>query len=245
MQDKFERLIYIAKHKMKNSNDPIHDLGHVSRVVNYTKLFIRDTNLSHTQKQSLILAAWWHDVARTVTKNPSFIWMPLVDDTISAIMLWISTVRCGLFGAHVGIAMRIILCKSFGTRAIFTRILFKKRNRILADILGDADTVDMLYQERAKAMMGLAETSKFYLFGYRAIIWWSLKTAELHVKTEKARECLVEMLKMFINWVKEGAIYEWHVQQFGAKWVTKTIKQVENLLQHVISPKYKSVKICV
>ena len=71
MNLRVEQLINIAKRKMKHSNDPVHDLDHVTRVVKRVKEFIADMDLSHDEKQAVILAAWWHDVARSITKNPS------------------------------------------------------------------------------------------------------------------------------------------------------------------------------
>lgn len=245
MQDKINQLIDIAKERMKASRDPIHDLGHVERVVGYVKKFTEGTNLTDTQKQSLILAAYWHDIARSITKNPSFLWMAMIDDTLSALMLWRETIRCGLFGSSVGLSARIILCKSFGTGAIFTRILLSKKNRILLDIIQDADTVDMLHQERTIVMMKLAESSKLYYYGYKITMWWCVKTAEMHVKTENARKYLEDMLRKFIAWIKEKLIFQWHVQQFGIKWVKKTMRQAEELLQYIISPKYKSIRISI
>lgn len=228
---------------MKKSKDPVHDLNHILRVVDYVKKFSAGMPLTQTQRQAIILAAWWHDISRTITKSPSLFWMTMVDDTISALMLWFFTIRCGLFGTAVGMATRIILCKSMGTGTIFTKLLFSKKNRILVDIVADADCIDMLNQERTTAIMRLAETSRLYLFGYKMVIWWIVKTTELHVKTEIAREYLKEMLKSFIVWVKEKTVLEWHIKQFGIKWVEKTLKQVDELLRYVSSPKYQSIKI--
>lgn len=232
MNDKVNTLIFIAKNKMKKSHDPVHDLCHILRVVDYVKKFSTEIGLTGEQRQAVILAAWWHDISRTIPKSPSFFWMTMVDDTVSALMLWFFTIRCGLFGRSVGMATRIILCKSIGTGAIFTKLLFNKKSRILVDIVADADCIDMLSQERAVAIMKLAETSKMYRFGYRLVIWWSIKTAELHVKTEVARKYLKEMLRSFIVWVKEKHIFDWHVQQFGLRWMEKTLEQADELLRY-------------
>ena len=238
MHDKVNALIFIAKNKMKKSRDPVHDLGHVLRVVDYVKKFSAEMRLTAAQRQAVILAAWWHDISRTIPKSPSFFWMTMVDDTVSALMLWFFTIRCGLFGGSVGIATRIILCKNIGTGAIFTKLLFNKKNRILVDIVADADCIDMLNQERAIKIMKLAESSRMYRFGYRLVIWWSIKTTELHVKTEIAKLYLKEMLKSFIVWVKEKNIFDWHVRQFGLKWMERTLKQVDELLLYISSPNY-------
>ena len=230
---------------MKNSRDPIHDLGHVSRVAAYVKDFIKDSNLSFEQKQALVLAAWWHDAARALTKNTSFVWMAIIDDTISALMLWKATIKCGLFGRPVGLATRIMVCKSFGIGRILTKILFRKKNRILVSILEDADTIDMLYKERLKCMMLFVESSKLYYYGYKTIMWWCVKTAEMYVKTEQAVKFLREMLASFIGWIKEKTIYDWHVRQFGLEWVKKMLSNIEVLFAFVNSANYKSKVIAV
>ena len=231
MQDKVNKLIYKAKHLMKKSHDPIHDFNHVSRVVEYTKKISKDMNLTSEQKQAVILAAWWHDVSRTIPKKPSLFLMSAIDDTISAFMLWMATIRCGLFGRTTGIATRIIFCKSIGTGAILTRILFNRKNRVLVDIVQDADAIDMLDQERSVTVMRLIESSRFYRLSYKISVIWSLKMAELNVKTEKARIFLKELLAAFIIWVKEKNIFEWYVKQFGLKWVVNILAQVEDLLR--------------
>ena len=108
----------------------------------------------------------------------------------------------------------------------------------MVDIVADADCIDMLNQERATVIMKLAETSKMYLLGYRLVVWWSIKTAELHVKTEVARKYLKEMLKSFIAWVKEKNIFDWHVRQFGLRWMEKTLREVDVLMLYISSPNY-------
>ena len=239
MNDKVNALIFIAKNKMKKSCDPVHDLSHILRVIDYVKKFSAEIGLAGEQRQAVILAAWWHDISRTIPKSPSFFWMTMVDDTVSALMLWFFTIRCGLFGRSVGMAARIILCKSIGTGAIFTKLLFNRKNRILVDIVADADCIDMLNQERAIKIMKLAESSRMYRFSYRMVVWWSIKTAELHVKTEVAKRYLKEMLKSFVAWVKEKNIFDWHVRQFGLRWMEKTLREVDELMLCVSSANSK------
>ena len=105
--------------------------------------------------------------------------------------------------------------------------------------MADADCIDMLSQERATAIMKLAEASKMYRLGYKMVIWWSVKTVELHVKTEVAKRYLKEMLESFIAWVREKNIFDWHVEQFGLRWMEKTLKQAEELLHYISSVNYK------
>lgn len=232
---KVEQLIEIAKRRMKGSRDPIHDLDHVTRVAGYAEEFVVDSGLDDTQKDAVVLAAWWHDMARTMTKSPSFLWMSVIDDTLSSIMLWFETIRCGLFGTSVGLAAKIILCKSFGTGAIFTKLLLKKENRVLVDIVKDADSIDMLHQERAARLMKLADSSLFYHYGYKIILWWCIKTTELHVKTAKAKKYLEAILTKFLEWATQQQIFDWHINKFGIKWVKKTLADAEQLLRNVVA----------
>ena len=104
-----------AKIIMANSSDPIHDLEHVERVVNNVEVLIKDIKLTQKEKDAVILAAWWHDVGRTLTKNPHTIWMTFFDDMISSAMLWKQTLKIKMFGSTAGMASRLILCKSIGT----------------------------------------------------------------------------------------------------------------------------------
>ena len=233
MNLRVEQLINIAKRKMKHSNDPVHDLDHVTRVVKRVKEFIADMDLSHDEKQAVILAAWWHDVARSITKNPSIIWMSIVDDNISAFMLWMKSIRCGLFGKTVGLSTKILVCKSFGTGALLTRLLLRKKHRILVNLLDDADTLDMLNSERVSKMLIMIENSRTYKMGYRVVVSWCLKSREFKLRTEKARKILVEMIRKFILWIKQKEIFDWHIKQFGKKWVDRALRDANQFLKSI------------
>lgn len=230
MQDSLNKLIYIAMRRMKRSNDPIHDFNHVSRVVEYTRKISEKMNLTTQQRQALVLAAWWHDVGRTVFKKPSLFLASAVDDIISAVMMVFFIVTRGLYGRSIGMAVKIIFCKSIGAGALLTRFLFRKKNRILVDIVRDADSIDMLDQERSINLMRLIENSKLYRLSYKASVIWSLRLAELHIKTEAAKLFLRDMLISFLKWLKEKNIFDWYVKQFGLKWVLKILSQIEDLL---------------
>lgn len=234
MNSRVEKLINFAKHKMKKSTDPLHDMGHVERVVKRVKEFSRDIDLTVEEKNSIVLAAWWHDVSRTITKNPSLVWMSFIDDTVSALMLWFGSIRCGLFGDIVGLSTRILLCKSFGTGAILTRLLIKKRHRILVNILDDADTLDMLNKERIIKLFPLVENSRAFKFGYKITISWCLKSRELKLRTAQAREVLADLITKFIAWIKQKEILDWHIKQFGKKWVANTINSVNKFLKCIV-----------
>ena len=164
---------------MAASGDAIHDHIHAARVVKNVIKLGKNFNISERQKEALVLAAWWHDVGRTVSKRPSIIIMPFIDDLISAFMLGMYTVRHGLFGSTSGLAARIICGKSLGTGAILNRIFIKKTDRILVSILKDADALDVLTPERVNLIMELSATSKIYRFGYKTSAWWFTHTRQL------------------------------------------------------------------
>lgn len=229
MNKKITQLTITAKQKMANSQDPIHDLNHVVRVVKYTKHICKEYKLKEKQKQALVLAAWWHDIGRTITKNPSLIWMPFFDDIISALIL----IKTSLF-VHsfwmVSLSTRLILCKSLGTGAFFTKILLRKKDRILLDILKDADKLDILNPERSEKIHLLVEQSTLYYLGYKTMVWWFLNTRQLKLKTQAAKEYLKTLFYNFLSWFRQTEIYNWHINQFGIVWVQKNIIRTEKFL---------------
>ncbi len=218
---------------MEHSSDPIHDIDHVERVVAYAKDLANKMNLEPAQREALILAAWWHDTGRTITSRPSMIWMPLVDDFISALMLWRETIRHRMFGRVVGMATRMIFCKSMGTGKILSRILMLKKNRFMIDLLEDADTLDMLNIERTERIYTLAQDSTLYTYGYKVVIWWLLSTNQLKVKTQAAKEMLMEFLHTFLEWIKKQHIFNWHIEKFGRDWTYAQMHKAERLLQSI------------
>lgn len=234
MFEKIKKLTDIAKNKMKNSHDPVHDLGHVDRVAKYSERLGKDHGLNKTQIEALILASYWHDVSRTITKKPSIILMPLVDDMLSAIMLWLYSIKLGIFKGNVaGMASRVILCKSLGTGAFFTRLFMRPKNRIMIDILKDADMLDVLNQDRIKKLMILAEKSRLYKLGYKTAVSWFLNNSQLHMRTKAARVYLEQMMVNFWEWLKEKTVYKWHIDKFGEKWVKKMLTLAELLIRHI------------
>ncbi len=222
-----KKLIEKAQDIMGGSLDPIHDLPHVRRVVQYTQKMVAQMEISETERCALELAAWWHDAGRTITKNPSIIWMLFVDDFISAIMLWIWTIRYRVFGDVVGISMRLIICKSLGTGAILTRILLPKRHQLLLDILHDADRLDVFNVNRIIFACQLAEYSHLYGVGYKILTWYNLCTKHLHMKTKAAREYFLHILKELLEWISQPAVKLWHEDRFGKNWLDKTLLRLE------------------
>ncbi len=240
---KIQQLIVKAKQRMNACRDPLHAYDHVERVVQNVKLLSHEYRLNQQQRQALILAAWWHDVSRAMTKRPSLIWMPLLDDLISACMLWKETIRCGLFGSVVGMSTRLIFCKSLGTGTILTRVFLRKKNRILLDILKDADTLDILHLHRLERVYTLVETSQLYAIGYQINIWWFLTTTHLHMKTEAARKYIEQAIREFMAWAEQRHVIEWHARHFGTAWVEKNTARCEALIQHlhVLNGAFRSV----
>ncbi|MCF6277097.1 MAG: hypothetical protein L3J07_04680 [Candidatus Magasanikbacteria bacterium] len=234
MKDTLSSLIKIAKQKMKHSSDSIHDLEHVKNVVNHVKTFSNDLHLNSKQKNALVLAAWWHDVSRTVPNKTSFIWMPFLDDIISALMLWFFTLKYKLFGELAGTSIKLILCKSLGTGAFFTKILFKKKNRFLVDLLKDADTLDVLGIERMKKTLDLVEESKIYYFGYKTATWWFISKNKLKMKTKVAQKYLEKLIKQFIAWVSSKEVKDFFEKTFGLKWADKMLSNINRILDTLI-----------
>lgn len=229
----YQLLVAAAKKYMKRSKDPIHDLSHATRVVAHVKKLAAAYHLSSQQTEALILAAWWHDVARSITKRPSIIIMPFIDDLISALMLWYATIRHRLFGPVAGMATRIIFCKSIGTGRVLTRLLMMKKNRLMIDILEDADTLDTIHIERTQKLFALADTSALYHLGYRLTIWWFLSTRALEMRTQAAKRYVLALLKDFLHWMREYDIMLWHRERFGQKWLNRQLIRLELFIQTI------------
>ena len=229
-EKKILHLIEIAKKRLETSCDPAHDLGHAQRVARYIEQFDEELKLGDKHKQALILAAWWHDISRTISSQPSFIMMVLIDDFLSALMLWRETIRYRLFGSVAGISTRLILCKSFGAGRLLTKIFLRKKTRQLLDILSDADNLDVLHTDRIEKIFPVVKRGKIYHWGYRILIWWNFHTHVLHLKTEVGKRHLKKMFKLLLIWIKNPNILAWHLAEFGAKWVEKTERNIKRLI---------------
>ena len=223
MNEKIKKLIQIAEKRMSHSRDPIHDLSHVRRVVGYVEEFGATYTLTEKQKDALVLAAWWHDVSRTLGKGSSFVLMPLFDDLLSALMLWMQTIRYGLFGSVAGMATRIILCKSIGTGTIFTRFFLRRSELILLDILKDADMVDIFHTERIARVFRIIERSRAHRLAYRVVIRWHVQVSRFPVKTAAAKKRIIDIIKKLVEWMQSPIVHAWHLQQFGKEWLERTL----------------------
>ncbi len=233
LEYKVQRLVETAKIIMRKTRDPIHDVGHAERVAQHVEMLGRQFNMSQPQRDALILAAWWHDASRVITSRPSFIIMPLFDDFLSACILWFATIRYGLFGSVAGMSTRLIFCKSLGTGKILTRLLLRKKNRILLDILSDADALDALHVERIKKMLPYIQSSRVYHLGYKVMTWWMLSSQHLQLKTRAARTYLEKMIKEFLTWLHELPVYQWFVEEFGQLWLKKNILRAQQFLRQL------------
>jgi hypothetical protein len=214
----------------------------VERVVRLAQTLGRKARLTERQQQALRIAAWWHDASRVLTRRPSLVWMPLLDDTLSAFMLWYQTIRHRLFGSTVGLATRLIFCKSLGTGTILTRIILGKANRLVLNILKDADALDVLRIERVKKIFAYVEGSHVYHFGYKVNTWWMLTSHHLHMKTTMAREYLTKMIREFLVWIRQEYVLAWHIAQYGREWAEKNIRRVEDLLSYVQELNFQSAQ---
>lgn len=215
---KYKKLLSIAKDRMRKSHDPVHDYMHVKRVVETCETFAEKKDLTQTQRDALKLAAWWHDVGRTSIKKPSIVLMPFFDDMLSAYMLWRMSLQVRMFGPAIGMACRIILCNSMGTGKLFARLLMRKRNRVLADMLADADTIDILHVERVNILQQLASRSWLYSYGYKLSIWFFLTRQSIVLHTEAGKKYFLEVLQLFVDWIQTTEVREWHINTFGKKW---------------------------
>ena len=232
---KIDQLTRRAEERMTLSRDQLHDLSHVRRVVQSVETFAVALGCDERQREALRLAAWWHDVSRTLSRRPSIIFMPFFDDILSALFLWRESIRCGVFGSVVGTATRMIFGKSIGTGKILTKILMRKKNRILTDILQDADMLDVLNIERTKNMYALVEASRMYHFSYKLMIWWFLSLQKLQLKTTIAKKQLAIVLHEFLAWIQERDMLLWHIDHFGRTWVEKNIARAKIFLHQLQS----------
>lgn len=217
---------------MRVSFDPIHDLGHVTRVVENTQKIGRDMHCTPQELQILELAGWWHDVGRAIVKKPS-LWLIFVDDIISTCSLLIHIVKFNIFNKETRTAATLILCHSFGSGKLFSTVLLGKRNTMLLDILKDADNLDLLTIERFELMRNFSLVCAKNKYVFRCMIWLSLNTTYIYTRTKAARKYLKEIIHLLIEWVKEQEMYLWHVAQFGEVWMKKTIASLEKLFADI------------
>ncbi len=228
MSTRHTHLIEGAKRLMRRSRDPMHDLAHAGRVMVHAKNIAERMSVQGGDMEAIMLAAWWHDVARTITKKPSLVWMSFIDDMVSACMFWF-TARKDQKDPSVRLAIKLMLAKSLGTGSLFAYLLPPEK-RYLIDIVKDADTLDVLNSARVENAMTLATNSRMYRFAYKRSIHWFIVNAKISMKTTEAREYFEELLRTLVAWMKKQTIFIWHVEQYGRAWVERIIDQCEQMI---------------
>jgi len=237
-------LISQAETILMGSHDPLHDYRHAERVAEYAQGIATDLNIEkQSHLDALKLSAWWHDVSRVMTDKPSFLLMPFIDDTLSAILLGWHAIKTGTWNSTTWLAARLILAKSVGTGKLFARIFLTKRMRLLLDILNDADTVDTLASERAHDIRTLVDSSRSYHYAYQVMVWWFVSTAFLEVKTQAAKEYLMKVLQEFYIWIQQEKIILWHLERYGEEWFDRMKERLERIiatLEYDLAPVFVS-----
>ncbi len=231
IDSKYTFMIDKARELMKLSKDPIHDLSHVERVVANVNKIAPSLNLSPEETHAIELAAWWHDVARVLTKQPSFVWMACIDDAVSALMLCLHSIRYGFWRQSGGIATKLILSKTFATGAVFTKILLSKKERLMMHVLKDADQLDIMNVERLALVCELSKTSKKYFWGLQCLIFYNTRQSALQMKTTVANVYLKEGVEAIYHWISERRNDPSYVNFFGQDWMDKAIEKFAKVRQ--------------
>ncbi|HRH23376.1 MAG TPA: HD domain-containing protein [Candidatus Magasanikbacteria bacterium] len=230
-------MVYKAKELMKLSKDPIHDLSHVKRVVTNVQKIAPSLNLSKEETEAIELAAWWHDVARVLTKQPSFVWMACIDDAVSALMLCLHSIRYGFWRQSGGIATKLILSKTFATGAVFTRLLLSKKERLMMHVLKDADQLDVMNVERLALVCELSKTSKKYFWGLQCLMLYNTRESALKMKTSVANMYVAEGVESIYVWMCEHRNEPSYVNFFGQVWIDNAIEKFAKLRLKVTAVK--------
>jgi len=230
MQIPVKQLIQIARVYMSQSSDPVHAIDHAERVVSNVRRFCREMSLSPDSLDALILAGWWHDVGRTITRKPSLIWMPFVDDILSAILLLWEMIRTGTIGTFSFLAVRLILCKSLGTGRFLTKVLLRKKQQVYLDILADADALDMLDPLRGDQLCRVVESSRLYRVGYRIMVSWFIFSSHFKMRTEMGKRFFLELLREFEKWFQDARVYAWHVYYYGELFAKRVVFHIQRTL---------------
>lgn len=217
---KVKILIDLAAERMRASEDPVHGYHHAAGVAKTAELCATSLGLPQAEVEALVLAAWWHDVGRTVLQRSSFIFMIFFDDLLSAFMLWHATIRLRLFGSVAGMSTRLIFCHSFGTGKLFSWLL-RKRTRFLLLLLTDADKLDILSTDRLSKIHLLVEKSRFHQLSYRFLAGYILFTRHVQVKSAVARPYFLHALQNMVQWMETVEVKTWHEKMFNTEWTKK------------------------
>ncbi|MBP9732006.1 MAG: HD domain-containing protein [Candidatus Magasanikbacteria bacterium] len=237
IDSKHKFMVQKARELMKLSKDPIHDLSHVERVVQNVKKIAPSLNLSKKETEAIELAAWWHDVARVLTKQPSFVWMACIDDAVSALMLCLHSIRYGFWRQSGGIATKLILCKTFATGTVLTKLLLSKKERLMMHVLRDADQLDIMNAERLALVCELSKTSRKYFWGLQCLMLYNTRESALQMKTSAANIYLAEGVEGIYHWICEHRNDPSYVNFFGQVWIDNSIEKFAKLRQKLTTVK--------
>lgn len=232
---KVQTLIDIAAKRMRGSEDPIHGYHHAAGVAATAEACAQAAHLTQAETEALVLAAWWHDVGRTVLRRSSFVFMIFFDDLLSALMLWRETVRLRLFGSVAGMSTRLIFCHSFGTGRLFSWLL-RPRTRFLLTLLTDADKIDILSTARLAKIHQVIAPSRLHRASYRFLAAYILITRHAMVKSEVALPLFLHSLREAVAWMHTTAVVQWHEQTFNAQWTKKLYARL-NAVAHELLEK--------
>lgn len=224
------KLIKIAQYKMFISHDPAHELEHVKRVVENVEKIAKSYDISGIDMDALVLSAWWHDFSRSrINKPPSFFWMIFLDDIISAWYLFVLSIKNKSLSKVVFWAILILLAKSLVGGRIFKFLFFRKDRKILVDILGDADFLDVMKYDRILKTMPIAKTNKYYRLAYKKLIEMNLKDKKIRLKTKEALSIFKKIVNDLIVFLQQDWVYSWHEELFGDKWCQWVLFKLKEL----------------
>lgn len=226
----YQQLVHEAKRIMKQSADPIHDLAHVKRVVRLAKHMGASHNLSKEDMDTLVLCAWWHDTGRTAHSGASFVFMVMIDDIISSCLLWYRAFRMGIRHKVIRNACNILFAKGFTSHTVIQETFLSKNNRLLYNILADADMIDMISVERIDKIRPLIDEKKHFSRGYKMALWWFLHARKFPCRTSAAYPVLRQSLHEFIEWASSGDIKSWHANLLTEQRVEKYTQKAKAYL---------------
>lgn len=227
----YENLVRCAERRMMHSADPLHGVDHVRRVVQSAEALAASFSFSFEERAALRLSAWWHDVSRMMVHKPSLVIMPFIDDFLSGCLLFREAFRSAVHrDPVVRLAVRILVCKSIGVGVLISRLILTARERLLLDIVKDADALDILCPDRASCMFQLVEGSRVYRLGYQCVIWWFLFSSHLEMRTEGAQKHAVSALEQMLVFMTGREMLLWHQSHFGFSWVKKNRLRADLLL---------------
>lgn len=230
---KVTTLIAIAAKRMRASGDPVHGYHHAAEVAAMAEMCAVAADLSQAETEALVLAAWWHDVGRTVLNGSSFVIMLFFDDLLSALMLWRATIRLRLFGSVAGMSTRLIFCHSFGTGNLF-KWLLRPRTRLLLTLLADVDKIDILSTARLAKIHAIVENSRFHRLSYKFVALYLLITRYPMVKSNFARPHFLKAFSATVDWMRTAEIQDWHAKKLTPRWSKKIYTRMNVIAQELL-----------